>query len=70
MKENGRKYKYANKEQLKDRQRKRAEQLTDSYVKASLCQAYKLSAKDITPEMIELKRQQLFLTRLIRKQKK
>lgn len=44
--------------------------LSDSYVKKALVQGSALKWRDVTPEMVEMKRHQLFLNRLARKLKK
>lgn len=45
------------------------ERLSDSYVKKAIVQGSSLRYSDVTPEMVELKRQQLLINRLARKLK-
>lgn len=50
-------------------QKRQREQLADSYVKSVIIGKSRLSPKDIPQKLVELKRQQLTLTRLIKKEK-
>ena len=51
-------------------EKKQAENLTDRYVKKTIRQSLGLKSKDIPPELIEMKRQQLKLHRAIRQAKR
>jgi hypothetical protein len=47
------------------------ENLTDSYIKKSLNRGiFKAKARDVTPKLIQMKREQLLFTRALRKVKK
>jgi uncharacterized membrane protein len=62
-KKNSKAYKEANKERIKEYAKKACENLTDYYVINRLCQKTSLNRLAIPQELIELKRQQLFISR-------
>ena len=52
------------------RQAQAVRDLADSYVRATIRQRYKIETKDITPHMVQLERERMYINRAIRQKEK
>lgn len=68
-KERTRAYYLKNKERARERTADGIAELSDNYIKSLARQQFKIKAADVTPEMIELKREQLTMYRLMKEVK-